>query len=676
MDFENFEQYLSNNLKIKDDNEFQEKLDLLLSHDKNKKKLIKKNKEKKKEEDLKNQKKCKDESNEKKIDFILSDENSFEKYEKKIEQMKEDNYNIDNIFLTDFQKGKKYIRNNDDKSLNITDTQNLINNEKNEIDSDLRRMEEDIKKNNPKIYNPRKIKKYKEMKDLKSGLDIKKDNNSENKITKGNLIKKEKKKNINSKNNINKNYNTKKIINNNLINEIKKEIADGGENDEDLIMSLIQCPVKVCHKNKSNIPKKNNEKLINIININNNKSKENIIKNNIKGNNNIKNGSLLDIYKKEKQIQNELQKIILNNPNISKDDLISEEINNNQFYNFNSNSKTLKKAKLILLEDLSQEEKTSIKEIENNINIIKKQISDIDIEKNKYNKMIEEKKNELIKFKSIKDKAEFEYERELINDLRSVINKYKMEIYKEELGLNKEKDDSENNNKDEEIKQLKEEYNDLKNELNTINKNNEKFIADIQKKIMIFKYENEQMKEKIEFYQQNVDLDKKENEISKDEYLSLLNQNIKKNKLFQLNEEDSNIIISKNNYTNNIIKTTSKLNHLKELDFEFPEKYFDEKDENNNIIKHQFNLDGKTIKIFNNNKKEIIFPNNTKKQVFPDGYTVVYFSNGDIKETIPNYKEIYYYKKDDAYQINFNDGNKYIKYLKTGKIYCDGNLIN
>ena len=671
MNYQNFEEYFSLNLKINDDNLFKEKLDLLLSNDKNQNQKNKINKE-----DEIRQKKLKDESNEKKIDFILSDENSFEKYEKKIEQMKEDNYNIDNIFLTDFQKGKKYIRNNDDKSLNITDTQNLINNEKNEIDSDLRRMEEDIKKNNPKIYNPRKIKKYKEMKDLKSGLDIKKDNNSENKITKGNLIKKEKKKNINSKNNINKNYNTKKIINNNLINEIKKEIADGGENDEDLIMSLIQCPVKVCHKNKSNIPKKNNEKLINIININNNKSKENIIKNNIKGNNNIKNGSLLDIYKKEKQIQNELQKIILNNPNISKDDLISEEINNNQFYNFNSNSKTLKKAKLILLEDLSQEEKTSIKEIENNINNIKKQISDIDIEKNKYNKMIEEKKNELIKFKSIKDKAEFEYERELINDLRSVINKYKMEIYKEELGLNKEKDDSENNNKDEEIKQLKEEYNDLKNELNTINKNNEKFIADIQKKIMIFKYENEQMKEKIEFYQQNVDLDKKENEISKDEYLSLLNQNIKKNKLFQLNEEDSNIIISKNNYTNNIIKTTSKLNHLKELDFEFPEKYFDEKDENNNIIKHQFNLDGKTIKIFNNNKKEIIFPNNTKKQVFPDGYTVVYFSNGDIKETIPNYKEIYYYKKDDAYQINFNDGNKYIKYLKTGKIYCDGNLIN
>ena len=87
-------------------------------------------------------------------------------------------------------------------------------------------------------------------------------------------------------------------------------------------------------------------------------------------------------------------------------------------------------------------------------------------------------------------------------------------------------------------------------------------------------------------------------------------------------------------------------------------------------------MDGKTIKIFKNNKKEIIFPNNTRKQIFPDGYTLVYFSNGDIKEIIPNNKEIYYYKKDEVYQVDFIDGSKYIKYLKTGKIFCDGNPIN
>ena len=70
MKFENFEEYLTNNLKINDDKIFQEKLDLLLSTDKNKKELIKKTKLKEKEELIK-QRKLKEETNEKKIDFIL-----------------------------------------------------------------------------------------------------------------------------------------------------------------------------------------------------------------------------------------------------------------------------------------------------------------------------------------------------------------------------------------------------------------------------------------------------------------------------------------------------------------------------------------------------------------------------------------------------------------------------
>ena len=57
MNIENFEEYFSSNLKINDDKKFQEKLDLLLSTDKNKKELIEKNKQKKKEEDLIKQKK-------------------------------------------------------------------------------------------------------------------------------------------------------------------------------------------------------------------------------------------------------------------------------------------------------------------------------------------------------------------------------------------------------------------------------------------------------------------------------------------------------------------------------------------------------------------------------------------------------------------------------------------
>ena len=675
MKFENFEEYLTNNLKINDDKIFQEKLDLLLSTDKNKKELIKKTKLKEKEELIK-QRKLKEETNEKKIDFILSDENSFEKFEKKLKNKREeDEYNIDNIFFQKFPNEVQNIQN--EESSNLTNTENLINNEKKKIDTELIKMNDDIKKNNPKIYNPKKIKKYKEMRDLKMDLEDK-DNNYEKQIINTTKSKKEKSKNkvnSNAKNNktINKAFSSSKLSKNNMKKNINKEIKK--ENDEDLIMSLIQCPIQTCHKTKNNIPKKFK------INYSINEEKKNTMENDKEDIIN-ENKSLLNIYKKEKEMKNKLQKIFLNNKNISENNFFSEEnAYNNQFYNFDSNSKYLSKAKEFLLDDLSEGDKNVIREIDEQILNVKMQISDLNEEKIKYNKMIEERRNELAQFESERNKEEFEYERELINDMRSVINKFKMEIYKKEIGLIKE--DNQNENKqdeseteNEELKKLKDEYKDLKNELKTINKNNEKFIVDIQKKIMILKYENEQMKEKIESYQEKENFERLDSEIISSDNLLLLNKNIKKNKILEFNDEEQNITINKDFNLNNIIKTSSKLNHLKELDFEFPEKYFNENDKNNKIIKHQFDLDGKTIKIYKNNKKEIIFTNNTRKQIFPDGYTIVYFSNGDVKEIIPNNKEVYYYKKDEVYQIDFIDGSKYIKYLKTGKIFCDGNPIN
>ena len=624
------------------------------------------------------QKKIKEETNEKKIDFILSDENSFEKFEKKLLKNKreEDEYNIDNIFFQQFPKEIQNIQN--EESDNITNTENLINNENKKIDSELIKMTDDIKKNNPKIYNPKKIKKYKEMRDLKINLENK-DNNNINQITNKNNSKKDnskKKVNNNIKDNkrINKAFSSNKLSKNNVKKNINKEVKK--DNDEDLIMSIIQCPIQTCHKTIKNIPKKLK------INYSINEEKKNIVENHKEDfkQNNVENKSLLNIYKKEKEMKNKLQQIFINNKNLSENNFFSGDNEyNNQFYNFDSNSKYLSKAKEFLLDDLSEEDKIIIREIDNQILSIKKQISDINEEKNKYNKMMEEKRNELIKFESERNKEEFEYERELINDMRSVINKFKMEIYKKEIGLTKEDNQNENNQNEvenEEIKNLKDEYKELKSELNTINKNNEKFIVDIQKKIMILKYENEQMKEKIESYQEKENFERLDNDMISSDNLLLLNQNLKKNKIFEFDDEEQNITINKDFSLNNIVKTSSKLNYLKELDFEFPEKYFDENDENNKIIKHQFDLDGKTIKIYKNNKKEIIFPNNTRKQIFPDGYTLVYFSNGDIKEIIPNNKEIYYYKKDEVYQVDFIDGSKYIKYLKTGKIFCDGNPIN
>ena len=653
MNFDIFEEYLSNNLKVNDDKVFQEKIDLLLSSNKNKKKILikqEKDKDKLRKEELQNKRKLKDETNEKKIDFILSDENSFEKYEKKLkEKEEEENFDIDDIFFPKITKEKE------NESSNVTNTEKLIKRENKEKDVEFIGINNYIKKDKT-TYISNKLKGEKEMIDLKSGLQDQAANNKKNKMK---TINKDSSKNKRIDDNIKKN----------ILNEINKKEIKNDENEEDLIISLIQCPIHSCEKIKNeNIIKNYNYK------INKNNKKENEIHKTNNKENKKENESLLNIYKKEKEIQNKLQKIFLNNQNISNNDFFSEKNINNQFYDFDSGSKFLIKAEQIYLDELPDENKKLIWELDEKIRNVKKQIKDINYEKDNYNKMIEEKKKEQNEFESQKIKEEFEYERELINELRSVVNKFKMEIYKKDLELNNEDNKENSEEENEEINKLKEEYNDLQNELNIINKNNKKFIDDIQKKIMILKYDNEQMKEKIESYQQKEKIENFENKMPLKDKLSLLNNNRKKIKMF--NSEDEQNIIIKNNYDNNIIKTSSKLNHLKELDFEFPDKYFNDQDENNKIIKHQFQLEGKTIKIYNNNKKEIIFPNNTKKQIFPDGYTLVFFSNGDRKEIIPNYKEIYYYKKDEVYQIEFSDGSKYIKYLKTGKIFHDGNLIN
>ena len=791
MSFENFEEYLTSKVKISDESKFKEKLESLLSKDKTK--IDKKKKEEEENEKIYNQR-LKDVSNEKKIDFILSDEISFEQFKNKntdFNQIKEEEeMNFDDII---YNMKNASANAHKEISSNITNTDNLINKEKDKNDIELAKLEEDIKNNNPLIYNWQKIKKYKEVKDLQVGLEkdeVSKEINTKNaknknlnksaKTIANNEIISDKKdiikfetvrnKNINinitnksykslnaknNNNNINKNINNKLNNNNNKNQEINKgkkinekskdkskdkklnnskknlEVSkekqtqinkkdkennndiksyNDKDNEDDLIMSMVQRPIQACQKTKI----RKNKKLQNNLIIKEEKEKENINNYNIskdinynnndnlillKNNKNLNSKSnasnmnkkmkeeetLLNIFKKEKEIKNKLNNILLNNPSVSKNDFFSNnDFDKNKFYNYNSNSKFLSMAKEILINKLTAGEKNYIMEIEEETNNIKQRISDTILEKNKYNKLVSEKKKELNDLESKLNKDEFDFERELMNDLRSIVNKFKIELYRKELELNKSNNDDNNDNDDsdsnKEVEMLRKEYNKVKNKLDLINKNNEKNIIEMQKKIMIQNYENEKMKEKIDMYEQDNKIENLEEELPKNSKKTLLNKPIKKEKKIKLvndDDDDDNIIINNSNYTmNNIIKTSSKSNHINELDLEFPKKYFDENNENHKIIKHQFELDGKTIKIFNSGKKEIIFPNATKKEIFPDGYTLVSYSNGDIKETLPNYKEIYYYKKDEVNQIVFSDGDKYIKYLKTGIVISNGNLVN
>ena len=69
-------------------------------------------------------------------------------------------------------------------------------------------------------------------------------------------------------------------------------------------------------------------------------------------------------------------------------------------------------------------------------------------------------------------------------------------------------------------------------------------------------------------------------------------------------------------------------------DLIFPEKYHGKHNNKLKLVKQDIGKEGKITRIFENDKKEIIFPSGVRKETYPDGYNVVYFVNKDIKQVI------------------------------------------
>ena len=107
---------------------------------------------------------------------------------------------------------------------------------------------------------------------------------------------------------------------------------------------------------------------------------------------------------------------------------------------------------------------------------------------------------------------------------------------------------------------------------------------------------------------------------------------------------------------------------------EFLEKYHGRSAKNNRLTKQDFTDDGKVIKFFENNKKEIIFPSGVKKEIFSDGYQVTYFINKDIKQIYPNGKEVYLFNEIKTIQFKLPDGLQVFKFQdgQIEKNYPDG----
>lgn len=130
----------------------------------------------------------------------------------------------------------------------------------------------------------------------------------------------------------------------------------------------------------------------------------------------------------------------------------------------------------------------------------------------------------------------------------------------------------------------------------------------------------------------------------------------------------------KSKKANNLACEDNDLEEDENYEMEFLDKYHGRAAKNVRLIKQDFTDDGKVIKYFENNKKEIIFPSGVKKELFPDGYQVTYFNNKDIKQIYPDSKEVYLFAEIQTLQFKFSDGLQVFKFQdgQIEKNYPDG----
>lgn len=80
-----------------------------------------------------------------------------------------------------------------------------------------------------------------------------------------------------------------------------------------------------------------------------------------------------------------------------------------------------------------------------------------------------------------------------------------------------------------------------------------------------------------------------------------------------------------------------------EFDLRFPNEYHGKNVKPSKIIEELKSHDGKIQRFYDNGKKEVVFSNGVKREVWPTGYSIVYFTNNDIKQTFPDQKVVYYF---------------------------------
>jgi len=73
--------------------------------------------------------------------------------------------------------------------------------------------------------------------------------------------------------------------------------------------------------------------------------------------------------------------------------------------------------------------------------------------------------------------------------------------------------------------------------------------------------------------------------------------------------------------------------------------FLKEKDKKRKLVSENLEKDGKLKRIYENGLEEYEFPEKAKRLNFQNGYSVVNFINGDVKQILPDKTIIYFYKE-------------------------------
>lgn len=122
--------------------------------------------------------------------------------------------------------------------------------------------------------------------------------------------------------------------------------------------------------------------------------------------------------------------------------------------------------------------------------------------------------------------------------------------------------------------------------------------------------------------------------------------------------------------SNSLLET--QRNVCEDYEMVFPEEYHSM--ESVKMVASEVSREGKVTRRFSNGKTEIVFANGIRREAFPDGYSIIYFKNKDIKQAYPNGKMVYYFAEAKITQTTLTDGVQVFKFPanQLEKHYKDG----